>query len=192
MAIAQRPGTTTPLGSGDIQLPERASSAVALVLVTIAISYLSLVFGELVPKRLALQRAEIFALALGPTINRVSLLSRPVIWLLSKSTNAVVRMLGSDPDGDPLRIELVPYDHDGDPLVAARSYLVTDVSSVGVWTRGPATQSLTGSPKTIRARSACVTPAGGSRSPRTTRAVRARTTCESCGAWASGRRSATS
>jgi putative hemolysin len=78
-------------------LPERASGPVALVLVTIAISYLSLVFGELVPKRLALQRSEAFALALGPMIDRVSKVSRPVIWLLSKSTDAVVRLLGGDP-----------------------------------------------------------------------------------------------
>ena len=78
-------------------LPQGAAGPVALVLVTIAISYLSLVFGELVPKRLALQRSEAFALALGPMIDRVSKVSRPVIWLLSKSTNAVVRLLGGDP-----------------------------------------------------------------------------------------------
>jgi putative hemolysin len=78
-------------------IPEGAADATALVLVTIAISYLSLVFGELVPKRLALQRSEAFALALGPMIDRISKVSRPVIWLLSKSTNAVVRLLGGDP-----------------------------------------------------------------------------------------------
>jgi putative hemolysin len=77
-------------------VPEGASSAVALVLVTIAISYLSLVLGELVPKRLALQRSEAFALALGPMIDKVSKVSRPVIWLLSRSTDAVVRLLGGD------------------------------------------------------------------------------------------------
>ncbi len=78
-------------------LPAGAAEAAALVLVTVAISYLSLVFGELVPKRLALQRSEAFALALGPMIDRISRVSRPVIWLLSKSTNAVVRVLGGDP-----------------------------------------------------------------------------------------------
>jgi putative hemolysin len=78
-------------------VPERLSGAVALVAVTVFISYLSLVLGELVPKRLALQRAETFALALGPMIDRVSQVSRPVIWVLSKSTNAVVRLLGGDP-----------------------------------------------------------------------------------------------
>ncbi len=79
-------------------VPEGISGPVALVAVTIAISYLSLVFGELAPKRLALQRAEGFALALGPLIDKVSKVSRPVIWLLSRSTDAVVRLLGGDPD----------------------------------------------------------------------------------------------
>ncbi len=82
------------LGGWNVPFP----NPVALVLVTIAIAYLSLVFGELVPKRLALQHAETFALALGPFIDKVSKISRPVIWLLSKSTNAVVRLLGGDPD----------------------------------------------------------------------------------------------
>jgi putative hemolysin len=76
---------------------EAFSDTLALVLVTIFISYLSLVFGELVPKRLALQRAETFALYLGPMIDRLSRASRPVIWLLSVSTNIVVRLLGGDP-----------------------------------------------------------------------------------------------
>ncbi len=82
----------------DLGLSPGVSSTLALVFVTIAISYVSLVLGELVPKRLALQRTEAISLALGPTIDRVSRLSRPVIWLLSVSTDAVVRLLGGDPD----------------------------------------------------------------------------------------------
>ncbi len=81
----------------DLGLPEGAADIVALVLVTVAISYFSLVLGELAPKRLALQRAEGFALALGPTVDRVAKISRPVIWLLSASTNVVVRLAGGDP-----------------------------------------------------------------------------------------------
>jgi putative hemolysin len=65
--------------------------------VTIAISILSLVLGELAPKRLALQRAEGFALALGPSIDRIAKVTRPVIWLLSVLTNLVVRLAGGDP-----------------------------------------------------------------------------------------------
>jgi putative hemolysin len=90
--------------SGDLEpvlvgwgVPAGLAGPAALILVTIAISYLSLVFGELAPKRLALQRAEGIALALGPMIDKVSKVSRPVIWLLSVSTDAVVRLLGGDP-----------------------------------------------------------------------------------------------
>ncbi len=78
-------------------VPDGVVRPAALVLITLAISYVSLVLGELVPKRLALQRTEAFALALGPTIDRMSRISRPVIWLLSVSTNVVVRLLGGDP-----------------------------------------------------------------------------------------------
>jgi putative hemolysin len=79
-------------------MPPGPADIVALVLVTIAISILSLVLGELAPKRLALQRAEGFALALGPTVDRIATLTRPVIWLLSILTNVVVRLAGGDPN----------------------------------------------------------------------------------------------
>ena len=69
----------------------------SFVLVTIAISYLSLVVGELTPKRLALQRAEGFSLLVAAPLNTIATMSRPVIWLLSKSTNVLVRLLGGDP-----------------------------------------------------------------------------------------------
>src|SRR3954463_9729719 len=78
-------------------VPPGAADPVALVLVTIAISILSLVLGELAPKRLALQRAEGVALALGPSIDRIAKVTRPVIWLLSVLTNLVVRLAGGDP-----------------------------------------------------------------------------------------------
>ncbi len=81
----------------DLGIPVSIAPTLALVLVTLAISYLSLVLGELVPKRLGLQRAEALSLALGPMIDRISRASRPVIWLLSVSTNVVVRLLGGDP-----------------------------------------------------------------------------------------------
>jgi putative hemolysin len=70
---------------------------IALVVITLLISYLSLVLGELAPKRLALQRAEGIALASASALDRMARWSRPVIWLLSVSTNLVVRLLGGDP-----------------------------------------------------------------------------------------------
>jgi putative hemolysin len=81
-----------------IGVPRGASEPVALVLITVAVSYVSIVLGELAAKRLVLQNAETFSIALGPFIHRVALLCRPIIWFLSKSTNVVVRLLGGDPN----------------------------------------------------------------------------------------------
>ncbi|MFI7483760.1 hemolysin family protein [Kocuria sp. M1R5S2] len=74
-----------------------AAQTLALIGMTLVIAYLSLVFGELVPKRLAMQRAMGFTRVLAPPLNLFAKLMRPVIWLLSASTNAVVRLLGADP-----------------------------------------------------------------------------------------------
>ncbi len=81
-------------------LPRGLADGLGVVGVTLVITYVTLVVGELAPKRIGLQRAEGAALLFGPTLNRLASLSRPVIWLLSKSTNAVVRLLGADPQAD--------------------------------------------------------------------------------------------
>jgi putative hemolysin len=65
--------------------------------ITGLIAYVSIVVGELTAKRLALQRSESFAFALAPLVDLTASLTRPVIWLLAVSTNAVVRVLGGDP-----------------------------------------------------------------------------------------------
>lgn len=70
---------------------------VATLALTLVIAYLSLVLGELVPKRLAIQRNAQFAYAVAPALNGFATVMRPVIWLLSVSTNALVRLLGGDP-----------------------------------------------------------------------------------------------
>ncbi|WP_322937369.1 hemolysin family protein [Nocardioides bizhenqiangii] len=82
----------------DLGLGKEASDTAALVLMTLVIAYLSLVLGELVPKRLALQRPVPVALATAPVLDRFATVMRPVIWLLSVSTNALVRLLGGDPN----------------------------------------------------------------------------------------------
>ncbi|WP_157252372.1 hemolysin family protein [Nonomuraea typhae] len=81
-------------------VPGALAPALALVLVTLAISYVSLVLGELAPKRLARQRAEGLSLVVAPFLDWVARLSRPVIWALSKSTDGVVRLLGGNPQAD--------------------------------------------------------------------------------------------
>ncbi|NED95053.1 HlyC/CorC family transporter [Phytoactinopolyspora alkaliphila] len=73
------------------------ASTVAFIGVTVLIAYLSLVLGELVPKRIALQRAEGVARVVAAPLDRFATLMRPVIWLLSASTDVVVRLLGGDP-----------------------------------------------------------------------------------------------
>ncbi|MFV0452750.1 MAG: hemolysin family protein [Propioniciclava sp.] len=73
------------------------AETVATVLITLAISYFSIVLGELTAKRLAMQRAETFAMALAPLVNVISKLTRPIIWFLGVSTNVAVRILGGDP-----------------------------------------------------------------------------------------------
>jgi len=82
---------------GTLGMGAGLAGTLALVLVTIMISYLSLVVGELTPKRLALQRPEGFSLLVAAPLNTIATMSRPVIWLLSKSTNLLVRLLGGDP-----------------------------------------------------------------------------------------------
>ncbi len=84
-------------GLHDLGLALSTADTVSLVLVTLLISYFSLVFSELAPKRLALQRAEVVSLAFAPALDRIATASRPVIWLLSRSTDLIVRLLGGDP-----------------------------------------------------------------------------------------------
>jgi putative hemolysin len=73
------------------------ASPLAFAIVTVCITFLSLVFSELVPKRLALQRTIPIALLAAPTLDVISRLARPIVWLLSVSVNVVVRLLGADP-----------------------------------------------------------------------------------------------
>ena len=78
-------------------LSQGAADTVGLIALTLVIAYLSLVLGELVPKRLAMQRPARIATAVGSAVDRLAWVMTPVIWLLSVSTNGVVRLLGQDP-----------------------------------------------------------------------------------------------
>lgn len=95
---------------------------VGLVGVTLLISFVTLVLGELAPKRLALQRTESAALFFAGPLNRIAGIFRPVIWLLSLSTNGVVRILGGDPEArrEPITEEELRG------LVAAHETLTSD------------------------------------------------------------------
>jgi putative hemolysin len=81
----------------DLGLARQSASNASLVGVTLIIAYFSLVFGELVPKRLALYRNEQIALASAGIIGILTHLFRPFIWILSHSTNLILRLIGIDP-----------------------------------------------------------------------------------------------
>jgi putative hemolysin len=81
----------------NLGLSESASETVAFILVTLVISYISLVLGELAPKRLALQHTVGFAQVLAVPVELLARLTKPFIMLLSVSTNLVVRLFGVDP-----------------------------------------------------------------------------------------------
>ena len=85
-------------GLVDAGLGRTLAGVIGFIGVTVVITMVTLVIGELAPKRLALQRAETAALRLAPFLEFVARMSRPVIWSLSRATDGVVRMLGGDPD----------------------------------------------------------------------------------------------
>jgi magnesium and cobalt exporter, CNNM family len=71
----------------------RYAHAISMALVVLAISYFSLIIGELVPKRIAMSHAEAIAAALAQTMRAISRVGAPVAWFLSASTNLILRLL---------------------------------------------------------------------------------------------------
>jgi putative hemolysin len=76
---------------------EPYSKTIALATVVIGITYLSVVLGELVPKRIALSHAERIATFMAAPMRLLSAISSPIVWLLTASTDAIFRLLGSPP-----------------------------------------------------------------------------------------------
>ena len=114
----------------DVGVPAGTASTVALIGMTLVIAYLSLVFGELVPKRLAMQNAMGMAKVVGPPLSLFGTAMRPVIWLLSTSTNLVVRMLGGDPHANRESVsaeEIRSMVRSSDALDQAESRVLADV-----------------------------------------------------------------
>ncbi len=74
-----------------------AAQPFSVVLVTVLLTYVTLVLGELAPKRIAMQTAQTWALRATGPINLIATLARPLVWILTKSTEMVVRLAGLDP-----------------------------------------------------------------------------------------------
>ena len=81
-----------------VKIPESTLDTIAVVLITLILSYFTLVFGELVPKRVAMKKAEALGLGISGLVSGISSVFKPIVWLLSVSTNGVLRLLGIDPN----------------------------------------------------------------------------------------------
>jgi putative hemolysin len=81
-----------------------AARPVAVVLVTVVLAFFTLVLGELAPKRVALQRAERWAVIAARPVSFLAGVARPVVWLLARASDLAVRLMGGDPRaaGEPI------------------------------------------------------------------------------------------
>jgi len=80
-----------------VKIPETTLATISVILITLILSYFTLILGELVPKRLAMRNAEKLALGMSGIIYFVSKVFSPIVSLLTVSTNCILRLLGIDP-----------------------------------------------------------------------------------------------
>ena len=81
-------------------LSEDVLNSISLVVITVILSYFTLVLGELVPKQVAMRKAESLALGMSGLISGISKIFSPLVGLLTLSTNGVLRLLGIDPNAE--------------------------------------------------------------------------------------------
>ena len=75
-------------------------NSVCVFVITIIIAYFSIVFGELIPKRIAMNKTEQIALSVSGVLSVVSVVFKPLVWLLTTSTNLVLKLIGINPEED--------------------------------------------------------------------------------------------
>ncbi|MBQ8510955.1 MAG: HlyC/CorC family transporter [Clostridia bacterium] len=83
-----------------VTIPEKVLDTIAVIVITLILSYFTLIFGELVPKRVAMRKSEAMALGLAGPVSLLAKLFAPIVWLLTASTNGVLRLMGIDPNAD--------------------------------------------------------------------------------------------
>lgn len=91
------PATRLLLKTG-IPVSETVLTPIVIVVITLVLSYINIVFGELVPKRLAQAYTEKLSLGMAGILQFASVLFRPFVWLLTISTNGVMHLMGIDPE----------------------------------------------------------------------------------------------
>ena len=88
------------LSTGFTAVSPQVLNSATVVVMTLLLSYFTLVFGELVPKRVAMKKTEQLALGVASLITVISKVCAPVVWILTASTNGVLRLMGIDPNSD--------------------------------------------------------------------------------------------
>lgn len=83
-----------------VNLPDKTLDTLSVMLITVILSYFTLVFGELVPKRLAMKKAESLSLAMSALVSFISKIFAPIVWFLTASVNGVLRLFGIDPNAE--------------------------------------------------------------------------------------------
>lgn len=84
-----------------------AAEPVSVALVTLAVVFVSLVAGELAPKRLAMQHPQGWAIRVARPLDALAAVARPALWVLGRATNGIVRVFGGDPRAakEPISLE---------------------------------------------------------------------------------------
>lgn len=85
---------------GVIALDTATLNSICVVIITLILSFFTLVFGELVPKRIAMHHPDKFARMSLAVLKACSVAFKPIVWLLSASTNGVLRLMGIDPNAE--------------------------------------------------------------------------------------------
>lgn len=93
-------GLVSWLISLGVPIPQKTLDTIAVVFITLILSYFTLIFGELVPKRVGMRKAESLALAMSAPISAIAKLFAPIVWFLTFSTNSILRLMGIDPDAE--------------------------------------------------------------------------------------------
>ncbi len=83
-----------------VKVPVATLDAISVIVITLILSYFTLIFGELVPKRVAMRHAEKLALGISGLISGISVLFAPIVWFLTASTNGVLRLMRIDPNAE--------------------------------------------------------------------------------------------
>ena len=91
---------TNVLVKAGLPLPASFINSICVILITLILAYFNIVLGELVPKRIAMKRAEKTALGISGVLRFVSVIFAPIVWLLTASTNGLLRLFGINPGED--------------------------------------------------------------------------------------------